>query len=116
MIARTDPPTPAARRSDSGALLVPAAGPSTSTLVAAGLQVQPNAAGLLVCGWFDNPAVDDVDFAARAAEVGVAVDPISTRFISAAARPGLAMGFRRLPAERVPEAVRRLITVLTGYR
>jgi GntR family transcriptional regulator/MocR family aminotransferase len=85
-------------------------------LAAAGLRVQPNAAGLHVCCWFDDRTVDDVEFAVRAAAVGVAVDPISTRFITAPARPGLAMGFRRLPAERVPEAVRRLITVLAGYR
>jgi GntR family transcriptional regulator/MocR family aminotransferase len=72
------------------------------------LTVVPSAAGLHVCALFQDPSVDDVALARRAAAHGVAVEPLSPRFHTVAPRPGLALGFRHITADRIPEAVDRL--------
>jgi GntR family transcriptional regulator/MocR family aminotransferase len=76
------------------------------------LNVLPSAAGLHVCCYFADPTVDDVDVARRAAAAGVAVEPVAPRFHTVAPRPGLALGFRHMSADRIPEAIRRLGAVL----
>ena len=76
------------------------------------LHVLPSAAGLHVCTYFVDRTVDDVSVARAASEVGVSLEPVSVRFLASTPRPGLAMGFRRVTAGRVPEAIRRLGTVL----
>jgi GntR family transcriptional regulator/MocR family aminotransferase len=78
------------------------------------LQVLPSAAGLHVCAYFTDHTVDDVAVAAEAARRGVALEPVSVRFHSTRPRPGLAMGFRRVTAEQVPEAIRRLRPLLAS--
>lgn len=76
------------------------------------LEVLPSAAGLHVCTYFTDRTVDDVAVAAAAAKAGVALEPVSVRFQGTTPRPGLAMGFRRITVEQVPEAVARLASVL----
>jgi GntR family transcriptional regulator/MocR family aminotransferase len=76
------------------------------------LEVLPSAAGLHLCTYFTDQSVDDVAVARAAAEAGVGLEPVSVRFLDTTPRPGLAMGFRRVTADRVPEAIRRLATVL----
>jgi GntR family transcriptional regulator/MocR family aminotransferase len=83
-----------------------------ATLPAGVLEVLPSAAGLHVCTYFTDRTVDDVAVAGAAARVGVALEPVSVRFQGPGARPGLAMGFRRITVEQVPEAVARLASVL----
>ena len=80
------------------------------------LQVLPSAAGLHVCAYFTDRGVDDVAVAAEAARQGVSLEPVSVRFHSTRPRPGLAMGFRRITAEQVPEAIGRLATALASPR
>ena len=76
------------------------------------LEVLPSAAGLHVCTYFVDRAVDDRKVAEAAHAAGVAVEPVSPRFVTADPRPGLALGFRRVPADRMADAVRRLASVL----
>jgi GntR family transcriptional regulator/MocR family aminotransferase len=76
------------------------------------LSVIPSAAGLHVCATFTDPVVDDLAVIRRAAARGVAVEPLSPRFHTVAPRPGLAIGFRHITAERIPEAVDRLTPAL----
>nr|WP_238338449.1 PLP-dependent aminotransferase family protein [Pedococcus badiiscoriae] len=76
------------------------------------LELLPSAAGLHLCTYFVDPEVDDVAVARAASEAGVSLEPVSVRFLDAPPRPGLAMGFRRVTAEQVPEAMRRLASVL----
>jgi GntR family transcriptional regulator/MocR family aminotransferase len=76
------------------------------------LEVLPSVAGLHVCTYFADTAVDDVDVARRASAVGVAVEPLSPRFHTVTPRPGLALGFRHITAKRIPEAITRLRAVL----
>jgi GntR family transcriptional regulator/MocR family aminotransferase len=82
------------------------------SLPAGVLELLPSAAGLHLCTYFVDSGVDDVAVAAAASRAGVSLEPVSVRFLDASPRPGLAMGFRRVTAERVPEAIRRLATVL----
>ena len=76
------------------------------------LEVLPSAAGLHLCTRFVDTTVDDVAVARRALAAGVTVEPLSVRHHSTPPRPGLAMGFRRVPPERMAEAVDRLASVL----
>jgi GntR family transcriptional regulator/MocR family aminotransferase len=76
------------------------------------LRVLPSAAGLHVCTTFADSSVDDLGVARRAADLGVAVEPLSPRYHTVAARPGLALGFRHIAAERIPEAIQRLTKAL----
>lgn len=76
------------------------------------LEVQPSAAGLHVCAWLTDPSADDLAVVAAAAGLGVAVEPVSLRFHGTTPRPGLALGFRRVPVQAVPEAIDRLASVL----
>ncbi len=76
------------------------------------LEVLPSAAGLHVCAVLADRSVDDVALCERAAAQGVAVEPLSPRFHSQAPRPGLALGFRHITADRVGEAIRRLALAL----
>ncbi len=76
------------------------------------LEVLPSAAGLHLCTYFVDRSVDDVAVARAAAAAGVSLEPVSVRFLDTPPRPGLAMGFRRVVADQVPEAIRRLATVL----
>jgi GntR family transcriptional regulator/MocR family aminotransferase len=85
-----------------------------ATLPTGVLQVLPSSAGLHVCTYFTDRTVDDVAVAAAAARAGVALEPVSVRFLGSTPRPGLAMGFRRISAEQVPEALARLAAVLPG--
>ena len=85
-----------------------------ATLPEGVLEVLPSAAGLHVCTWFTDRSVDDVAVAAAAARVGVALEPVSVRFQGTTPRPGLAMGFRRVTVDQVPEALTRLAAVLPG--
>jgi GntR family transcriptional regulator/MocR family aminotransferase len=82
------------------------------SLPAGVLDVLPSAAGLHLCTYFVDRTVDDVAVARAAAEAGVSLEPVSVRFLDTTPRPGLAMGFRRVTADEVPEAIRRLATVL----
>jgi GntR family transcriptional regulator/MocR family aminotransferase len=85
-----------------------------ATLPEGVLEVLPSAAGLHVCTYFTDRGVDDAAVVAGARNAGVTVEPVSSRFHSTRPRPGLAMGFRRVPAEQMGDAVRRLATVLPG--
>ncbi|GAB3447277.1 PLP-dependent aminotransferase family protein [Phycicoccus ginsengisoli] len=76
------------------------------------LEVEPSSAGLHVCAWLGDTARSDVALAAAASRAGVTVEPVSPRFHGSAARPGLAMGFGRVPAEHMRSAVDRLADVL----
>lgn len=76
------------------------------------LEVVPSSAGLHVCTWLADPGRDDLAVVAAAQLAGVTVEPVSPRFHGAGARPGLAMGFRRVPSDRMGEAVGRLASVL----
>jgi GntR family transcriptional regulator/MocR family aminotransferase len=76
------------------------------------LEVLPSAAGLHVCTYLTDRSTDDLAVAAAARKTGVTVEPVSPRFLTVEPRPGLALGFRRVPAEGMREAVRRLATVL----
>ena len=83
-----------------------------ATLPEGVLEVLPSAAGLHVCTYFVDRTVDDAAVARAAAAAGVALEPVSVRFHSTQPRPGLAMGFRRVTVDQVPEAIRLLATVL----
>lgn len=76
------------------------------------LTVLPTAAGLHVCLRFQDAAVDDQTIAGRAVAAGVAVEPVSRRFLDLAPWPGLALGFGRIPVERIDQAVARLAQVI----
>lgn len=82
------------------------------SLPAGTLELLPSSAGLHLCTYFVDRTVDDVAVARAASEAGVSLEPVSVRFLDTPPRPGLAMGFRRVTVERVPEAIRRLSTVL----
>jgi DNA-binding transcriptional MocR family regulator len=60
----------------------------------------------------DDESADDLAVVRRAAGLRVAVEPVSPRYHTLSPRHGLALGFRHVTAERIPEAVRRLATVL----
>ncbi|TPG19606.1 PLP-dependent aminotransferase family protein [Pedococcus bigeumensis] len=83
-----------------------------ASLPAGVLEVLPSAAGLHLCTYFVDRTVDDVAVARAAAGAGVSLEPVSVRFLDTTPRPGLAMGFRRITADQVPAAIRRLGTVL----
>ena len=83
-----------------------------ASLPAGVLEVLPSAAGLHLCTYFVDRTVDDVAVARAAAGAGVSLEPVSVRFLDTTPRPGLAMGFRRVTADQVPAAIRRLATVL----
>jgi GntR family transcriptional regulator/MocR family aminotransferase len=72
------------------------------------LEVLPSAAGLHVCTRFVDTAVDDVEVARRALGAGVTVEPLSVRYHGTPPRPGLLLGFRRVPEEQMATAVGRL--------
>jgi GntR family transcriptional regulator/MocR family aminotransferase len=76
------------------------------------LAVIPSAAGLHVCATFADPGVDDLAVVRRAAARGVAVEPLSPRFHTLPPRAGLALGFRHVTVDRIPEAIRRLAGTL----
>ena len=80
------------------------------------LEVQPSAAGLHVCAWLGDRGADDLAVVRAAADRGVAVEPVSVRHHGTPARPGLALGFRRVPVESVGAAVARLGDALTTGR
>lgn len=71
----------------------------------------PSAAGLHVCARFVDPDTDDETVAAHAARAGVAIEPLSPRFVEQPSWPGLLLGFRHITADRIPEAIRRLPTL-----
>jgi GntR family transcriptional regulator/MocR family aminotransferase len=77
-----------------------------------GLSVLPSAAGLHICLRFQDPTVDDHQVMQRAADAGIAVEPVSRRFVDHPAWPGLALGFGRIPAERIEPAITRLAAVV----
>ncbi|WP_091532381.1 MocR-like pyridoxine biosynthesis transcription factor PdxR [Microlunatus soli] len=66
--------------------------------------VLPSAAGLHVCLRLP-PGSEDRTVAARAADLGVTVEPISPRFVGADRWPGLALGFRNIGVDRIPAAI-----------
>lgn len=71
------------------------------------LELGPAGAGLHVTGWL--PAgVDDEAVARRAAELDVAVMPLSRLYLAQPPRPGLVMGFGAARPEAIPAGVRRL--------
>ena len=76
------------------------------------LEVVPSSAGLHVCAWLGDRGRDDVSLVAAASRAGVTVEPVSPRFHGSPPRPGLAMGFRRVPAGQMQQAVERLAEVL----
>ena len=76
------------------------------------LDVCPSAAGLHVCTRFRDQSRSDLAVVAAAAARGVAVEPLSPRYHEVAPAQGLALGYRHIDAKRVPEAVRRLASVL----
>jgi GntR family transcriptional regulator/MocR family aminotransferase len=78
-----------------------------------GLSVLLSAAGLHICLRFDDPSADDQAVARYAAEAGVAVEPVSRRFVGHAGWPGLALGFGRIPADRIEPAIGRLATIIS---
>jgi GntR family transcriptional regulator/MocR family aminotransferase len=80
---------------------------------AAGLDLYPSAAGLNNCARFRDQSRSDLAVVAAAADRGVAVEPLSPRHHEVAPVQGLAMGYRHIAAQRVPEAVRRLASVMS---
>jgi GntR family transcriptional regulator/MocR family aminotransferase len=77
-----------------------------------GLSVLPSAAGLHICLRFTDPTVDDHLVAQRAAVAGIALEPVSRRFVDHPGWPGLALGFGRIPADRIEPAITRLAAVV----
>jgi GntR family transcriptional regulator/MocR family aminotransferase len=76
-----------------------------------GVRVEGVAAGLHIVLTLPDTATDDVDVAARAAEVGVRVQPLSWHRM----RPGppaLVVGYAAHPPDRLREAVARLAPIL----
>jgi GntR family transcriptional regulator/MocR family aminotransferase len=71
----------------------------------------PAPAGLHVTALLD-PAADARAVVARAATLGVAVDPLDTYAAERAAPPGLVLGFGQIEAARIDEAVRRLVQAI----
>lgn len=76
------------------------------------LAVLPAAAGLHVCLRFNDGSVDDQEVTRRAAAAGVTVEPVSRRFLDITPWPGLALGFGRIPVERIGQAVERLAGII----
>jgi len=85
---------------------------SVAQYAAGRLDVYPSAAGLHVCTRFRDQSRSDLAVVARAAKVGVGVEPLSPRHHEVAPVQGLALGFRHIDAARVPEAVRRVAELL----
>ena len=76
------------------------------------LDVYPSAAGLHVCTRFRDQSRSDLEVVAAAAAAGVGVEPLSPRHHEVPPVQGLALGFRHIEADRVPEAVRRVADLL----
>jgi GntR family transcriptional regulator / MocR family aminotransferase len=64
------------------------------------------------CTRFSDQWTSDLRVVAAAAARGVAVEPLSPGYHEVAPVQGLAVGYRHIAAERVPEAVRRVAAVL----
>jgi GntR family transcriptional regulator/MocR family aminotransferase len=58
------------------------------------------------------PDARDYDIAVRAARSGISVIPLSTCYAGARPRPGLVLGYGPTRATEIPDAVRRLKTIL----
>lgn len=78
-----------------------------------GVTVLPSAAGLHICLRFDDPGIDDQEITSRAAKSGVAVEAVSRRFYQLQPWAGLALGFGRIPVERIEGAVHRLAGIMS---
>lgn len=76
----------------------------------AGWSVQPSDQGMHVVLWLPEGA-DDVQVAARAQAIGLAMRPISPMYAEPRGRPGLMLGFGGFPAEHLRAAVRRFTDV-----
>ncbi len=71
----------------------------------------PSSAGLHVAGYFGDRRLDTGALARSAAAAGVAIQPLGPYYRSAP-RPGLALGFGTIPAQKIDEAIRRLASCL----
>ena len=78
------------------------------------LEIVPSVAGLRLATRFRDPRVDDVAVCAAAAELGVGVEPLSTRYVGRRGSPGLVLGFGRIDAEQIPTAVSQLAAAIRG--
>ncbi|MBX3131962.1 MAG: PLP-dependent aminotransferase family protein [Gemmatimonadaceae bacterium] len=64
--------------------------------------------GLHLAATFDDPAVDDCGVAQRAHERGVAMFPLSPRYVDTPPRSGLLLGYGGIEPEDIAEGLRRL--------
>ena len=80
------------------------------------LEVVPSAAGLHVCTFLRDPALDDLAIAEEALVAGVFVDPLSPRYLEQPPRHGLAFGVGGIPLEGIAPALAVLQRVLSASR
>ncbi len=78
-----------------------------------GCSIQPSDQGMHVLLWLPQYA-DDVDIAARAGSIGIAVRPITPMYAGSSGRPGLMVGFGGFLPDQLREAVRRLMSIVAA--
>jgi len=74
---------------------------------AAGLRIELQPGGMHLVARLPS-GTDDVGLAARLADDGIAVHPLSACHVESAGEPGLLIGFTNVETERAPNAARRL--------
>ena len=73
------------------------------------LELIPSTTGLHVAALARTASVEQIDaVACRAAQADVAVQRLSSFAVSGSARAGIVLGYGAIPAERIPEGLRRL--------
>ena len=73
------------------------------------LELIPSTTGLHVAALARTASVEQIDaVACRAAQADVAVQRLSSFAVSGTARAGIVLGYGAIPAERIPEGLRRL--------
>lgn len=80
------------------------------------LDVVPSVAGLHVCALLRDQSRSDVEVAARAAGLGVLVEPLSTRFVEQPRRQGLVLGYGAVDVTAIPTALDHLRSALEAAR
>lgn len=68
----------------------------------------PSMAGLHVCARLRDQRRSDRKLVAALGAIGVGAEPLSPRYVEQPEVQGLALGFRRIDEEHIPEAVRRI--------
>jgi GntR family transcriptional regulator/MocR family aminotransferase len=79
------------------------------------LRVLPSVAGLHVCARFVDESLDDRAVVRGAAQRGVRTEALSDHHDDQPARPGLAIGFAGVDADALPDAMDRLVAVVSDY-